>query len=80
MSSQVEAALARMPRNERVRAEAALRELEAGPYHPKGLRLAGRSEWRLAISGRRAIYRVDFDARTIAVVRLGSRSDVYKDD
>ena len=72
--------LVRVPEHERDRLLRALDELTKGPFQPSVRKLRGRPEWRLRIGGRRALFLVDQDAKSILVTDIGSRGDIFKDD
>ena len=52
--------------------------LAADPYSAPVKPLRGRPEWRLRVGDWRALLRVDHEARTIVVVAIGPRGDIYK--
>lgn len=70
--------LARMPRNERERIINALLRLRSG-FACDVKALNGRPEWRLRVGKWRVLLDVDESARTVAVLTVGSRGDIYKD-
>jgi len=49
------------------------------PLPPTGKKLRGRDDlWRVRAGRYRAIYRIDDEARTILVLDVGHRRDVYR--
>jgi len=54
-----------------------LKELEESPN--KGEQLEGSKFWRVRIGDHRAIYEIDRKTRTIIVLFIGHRKDVYDD-
>ncbi|MDP2872946.1 MAG: hypothetical protein Q8P31_10475 [Bacillota bacterium] len=72
LASRVTMVLDRIPAHQKARILQALHELSAGPLQRRCRKLRGRPEWRLRIGGRRALFLVDFEARSIVVV------DIYR--
>lgn len=78
IAPQAEKAMKRLPAHEQARFRVAIDRLAAGPHQVSVKRLRGRPEWSLRVGGRRALLRVDHQARVIVVVAIGPRGDVYK--
>jgi mRNA interferase RelE/StbE len=74
----VQRALAALPREEYERMKKAIANLVENP-RPAGCRkLAGRDGWRIRVGNYRIIYEIDDSARSITVLDLGHRRDVYR--
>ena len=80
LSGRVVRELGRLPADEKSHILEALDKLTDGPWQKDSSKLNGRSEWRLRIGTRRALFLVDAQNHSITVVALGTRGDVYKDD
>ncbi len=78
IAPQAEKVLKRLPTHEQARFRVAIDRLASGPYQAPVKRLRGRPEWSLRVGDRRALLRVDHEARVIVVVGIGPRGDVYK--
>lgn len=78
IAPRAEKVLKRLPATERRRFLEAFDRLAADPYNAPVKPLQGRPEWRLRVGGWRALLRVDREARTIVVVAIGPRGDIYK--
>lgn len=59
---------------------AKIKELSANP-HPKGCRkLSGSAkDWRLRVGDYRVLYEVDNRTKTVVVMRIKHRKDIYRD-
>jgi mRNA interferase RelE/StbE len=67
-----------LPQDVYRRVSVALRNL-AGEPQPSGCRkLSGRDAWRIRVGDYRVIYEVDDRAKTVLVVHIGHRRDVYR--
>jgi len=56
----------------------AIRELSAEP-RPEGCRkLAGRNGWRIRVGNYRVIYEIDDSNRTVIILHIGHRRDIYR--
>ena len=53
-------------------------DLEKNPRPPRCKKLSGRQEYRIRAGDYRILYVVDDQARTIEVVAVGNRKDVYR--
>jgi len=74
----IERLLAKLPPKEAARIKAKINELAKG-LSGKGIKkLKGRPEWSKRIGGRRVLIRVDFENKTLVVIAIGSRGDIYK--
>jgi len=56
----------------------AIVKLRIHPYPHGTKKLAGREGWRLRIGRYRVIYSVDSKKRTVVVLDIGQRKDIYK--
>ncbi|HEX6971155.1 MAG TPA: type II toxin-antitoxin system RelE/ParE family toxin [Limnochordia bacterium] len=79
LAPRAEKALKRMPADEMRRWLSAIDRLAQDPASARVKALKGRPEWSLRVGGRRALLRIDREARAIVIVAIGSRGDVYKD-
>lgn len=70
--------LKRLPQPDRERIKAKIDGLENGPQAAGAKRLEGRVEWSLRVGKFRLILHVSEKERTITVLSIGSRGDVYK--
>jgi mRNA interferase RelE/StbE len=71
-------ALANLPVNAYERVRDSIRELGNEP-RPDGCRkLVGRSGWRIRIGDYRVIYEVDDQQKTVTILSIGHRRDIYK--
>ncbi len=70
--------LARLPTGDYERVRDAIFKLAHNP-RPRGcLKLTGREGWRIRVSKYRVIYEIDDKERTITVLHVGLRRDVYR--
>jgi mRNA interferase RelE/StbE len=70
--------LASIPRVQRDRIAAAIRNLAEVP-RPSGVRkLSGREAWRIRVGEYRVIYEVHDELLVIVVISLGHRRDIYR--
>jgi len=71
-------ALDRLQRRERTKIIAALLKLESDP-RPRGVEKVRSTElWRIREGDYRLVYYIDDEAKTITVVRIGHRRDIYR--
>jgi mRNA interferase RelE/StbE len=56
----------------------ALRDLANNPRPPGCQKLSGRDAWRIRVGDYRVLYEIDDPARTVLVVHIGHRRDVYR--
>lgn len=70
--------LADLPPSEFTKIESSIRMLSSTP-RPRGSRkLIGRDGWRIRVGKYRVIYEIDDTARTVTVLHVGHRRDVYR--
>ncbi len=70
--------LAGLERRHYVRIRDAVRELASNP-RPNGCRkLTGREGWRVRIGDYRVVYEIDDVQRSLTVIHIGHRRDVYR--
>jgi len=71
-------ALGRLQRREQTKIIAALLKLESDP-RPRGVEKVRSTElWRIREGDYRLVYYIDDEAKTITVVRIGHRRDIYR--
>jgi len=56
----------------------AIRELGESPRPAGCLKLSGRDGWRIRVGDFRVIYEIDDESRTVTVLSVGHRRDVYR--
>ena len=56
-----------------------LRALADEPRPVQSIRLKESSSYRIRIGDYRVVYTIDDEARTVTIVAIGHRSDVYRD-
>lgn len=64
---------------DRNRVVAAIRELRNDPRPPKCKKLRRVNAWRIRVGDYRVVYDIDDVERTVTVLRIGHRRDVYHD-
>lgn len=69
--------LERLPKEMYDRILAAILDLEQNPRPPGSKKLSGREGWRIREGDYRVIYEIDDAARTVTVLRVRHRRDVY---
>jgi len=70
--------LAHLPAGEQERVIEAIRSLGAVP-RPVGCRkLSGREGWRIRVGSFRVLYEIDDDRRSVTILHVGHRRDVYR--
>ncbi len=70
--------LARLPKEEYNRVRDAIFNLGRNP-RPRGcLKLTAREGWRIRVGKYRVIYEIDDKQRTVVVLHIGLRRDVYR--
>jgi mRNA interferase RelE/StbE len=62
---------------ERARIKAAIEALCENPRPTGCTKLAGRNGWRIRVGNYRAIYEIDDAARSVVILHVGHRRDVY---
>ncbi len=60
------------------RAVEAIRELAENPRPQNCLKLTGREGWRIRVGPYRVVYEIDDKQRTVTVLHVGHRRDVYR--
>jgi mRNA interferase RelE/StbE len=70
--------LHKAPRPDRERLVQALRHLANDPFAMDVKPLQGRPEWRVRVGGWRILLRLSRAERSIVIVDVGPRGDVYK--
>jgi len=70
--------LADLPHDAYTRARDAIRELALNPRPHGCTKLAGRDGWRIRLGNYRIIYEIDDKSRTVTVLHVGHRRDVYR--
>ncbi len=71
-------ALEKIPSEVRERFYQVLRNLSANPRPPGCKKLKDSEYWRIRISDYRAVYEINDTARTVTVLRIAHRADVYR--
>ncbi len=67
-----------LPKEIYVRVRDACRALEADPRPTGSRKLRGRAGMRVRVGTYRVIYEIDADARTVTILHVGHRRDVYR--
>ena len=70
--------LAVLPKEAYGRVKAAIAALAMNPRPPGCLKLSGVEGWRIREGDYRVLYEIDDPARTVTVVHIGHRRDVYR--
>ena len=70
--------LARLPTDAYERIRAAIRALAEEPRPPGCRKLSGREGWRIRIGDYRVLYEIEDTPKTVTVVQVGHRRDVYR--
>lgn len=70
--------IARIPTKERDKIYEAIRKLSGNPHPKDSLKLSGREGWRLKIGRYRVIYEIDDEEKSIIILDVGHRKDVYR--
>jgi mRNA interferase RelE/StbE len=70
--------LARLPTDSYERIRAAIRALAEEPRPPGCRKLTGREGWRIRIGDYRVLYEIEDTPKTVTVVQVGHRRDVYR--
>ena len=71
--------LAALPAEAFERAKETILNLGEEPRPPGCRKLTGRDGWRIRVGEYRVIYEIDDAQRTVAVLHVGHRRDVYRD-
>ncbi len=70
--------LSKIPPTDQDRIIDAIRKLKSDP-RPDGVqKLSGREAWRIRVGDYRIIYEINDEARSVLVVTLGHRREVYR--
>ncbi|MBA3966988.1 MAG: type II toxin-antitoxin system RelE/ParE family toxin [Nitrospirales bacterium] len=70
--------LSKIPQSDQDRIIDAINKLQSNP-RPFGVqKLSGREAWRIRVGDYRIIYEINDEARSILVVTLGHRREVYR--
>jgi mRNA interferase RelE/StbE len=70
--------LSKLPPDVYPRVRDALRELTDSPRPSGCLKLTGREGWRIRIGRYRVIYEIDDTNRTVTILDIGHRREVYR--
>lgn len=70
--------LANLPLNDYERIRDAIRALASDARPPGCRKLVGREGWRIRVGDYRVIYEIDDRQRTVTVLHVGHRRDVYE--
>lgn len=70
--------LAQLPRGAYKQVREAIRGLGHEPRPAGCLKLAGRDGWRIRVGDHRVIYEIDDDQRSVTILHVGHRRDVYR--
>jgi mRNA interferase RelE/StbE len=71
--------LAKLPSDVYERVRDALRALAEEPRPHGCLKLTGREGWRIRVGQYRVIYEIDDANRTVTILDIGHRRDVYRE-
>ncbi len=71
--------LMKLPREVYERVREALQALADEPRPHGCLKLTGREGWRIRVGKYRVIYEIDDDNRTVTILDIGHRRDVYRE-
>ncbi|MEN3000905.1 MAG: type II toxin-antitoxin system RelE/ParE family toxin [Armatimonadota bacterium] len=71
--------LAKLPAEVYERVRDALRALAEEPRPHGCLKLTGREGWRIRVGNYRVIYEIDDTNRTVTILDIGHRRDVYRE-
>jgi mRNA interferase RelE/StbE len=70
--------LADLPREAYARVKSAIGALAVNPRPPGCMKLTGVEAWRIREGDYRVLYEIDDPQRTVTVVQVGNRRDVYR--
>jgi mRNA interferase RelE/StbE len=70
--------LAALPQESYEKVKSAISALAENARPPGCLKLTGREGWRIRVGAYRVIYEVDDTARTVTILHVGHRRDVYR--
>ncbi len=71
-------ALARLPDNMHQRLTEAIDALADNPRPGECRKLRGRQDWRIRVGNYRVVYEVDYTRKTVTILDIGHRRDVYR--
>ena len=71
-------ALARLPKDVRLRAASAIDNLEKNPFPPGSVKLTGQPGFRIRVGRFRILYLVDKKAKKIIIARIAHRREAYR--
>ena len=75
---QAQKELAQLPSNYYSQTKEAIRALAHHPRPPGALKLTGRNGWRLRIGPYRVIYEIEDIKKTLTILHIGHRRDIYR--
>ncbi len=67
-----------LPRKDRIRVSRKIQELAADPRPHRCEKLSAEEKYRIRQGNYRVVYSIDDDKRTILVVKIGHRKEVYR--
>jgi mRNA interferase RelE/StbE len=70
--------LSRLPDGTFERVRDALRALAQEPRPTGCKKLKGREGWRIRVGDYRVLYTIDDDQRTVEIIHIGHRRDIYR--
>ncbi|MBI2958251.1 MAG: type II toxin-antitoxin system RelE/ParE family toxin [Chloroflexi bacterium] len=70
--------LAALPATEFSRVESAIRTLADEPRPRSSRKLAARDGWRMRVGRYRVVYEIDDEVRSVTILHVGHRRDVYR--
>ena len=76
--TQAQKQLADLPKGDYEKSRDAIFELAYNPRPPGCLKLKGREGWRIRVGNYRIIYEIDDTQKTVLVLHIGHRRDVYR--
>lgn len=70
--------LAKVPAGDYERIVEAIRKLGDNPRPEGCLKLTGREGWRIRVGDFRVLYEIDDRGRSVTILHIGNRRDVYR--
>jgi mRNA interferase RelE/StbE len=70
--------LAQLPNEAYERIRDAIRALADDPRPANGLKLTGRTGWRIRVGDYRVIYEIDDSQHVVTILHVGHRRDIYR--
>jgi mRNA interferase RelE/StbE len=67
-----------LPSKDRARIIRRIQALAGNPRSPKSEKLSGEEKYRVRQGDYRVLYEVDDSGRTVTIVKIGHRGDVYR--